>query len=261
MMVCAVHNLPPSQVQHPILGWLTYAPASHDASPMPERARCPQGCEWEPGKPPATTTTPTPATATDEREQAVRELAEILRAGTYPQDDNGNMQVQERRPYQGTQETVTRQKIAFLAALADKPNVYRACTAAGMSRNLPYRWRDEDKEFAQAWDDILDGAADNLGASLYERGTVERGMAGYMAAVTWLRHHETGTWIPITQVNRSNEDNELAALVRDTKAMIQEAVQAQQARQLTISSAQNTADVVVEGQVEEVGNGEVPRPL
>lgn len=43
-------------------------------------------------------------------------------------------------------------KIAFLAALAETGNVSRAATAAGVERMTVYRWRDEDEEFAAAWE-------------------------------------------------------------------------------------------------------------
>lgn len=42
--------------------------------------------------------------------------------------------------------------IAFCAALAETANIGRACTAIGMGRSTAYDWRDDDPEFASAWD-------------------------------------------------------------------------------------------------------------
>ena len=45
-------------------------------------------------------------------------------------------------------------KAAFCAALvASGGNVARACEAVDVTRMTAYRWRQDDKEFAQAWDE------------------------------------------------------------------------------------------------------------
>jgi hypothetical protein len=36
------------------------------------------------------------------------------------------------------------------------------CKAAGISRQIDYRWRDEDLEFALEWDQALENAVDVL---------------------------------------------------------------------------------------------------
>lgn len=43
----------------------------------------------------------------------------------------------------------------FLECLAAKPNVLRACAAAGISREAAYRLRRRDPAFALAWADAL----------------------------------------------------------------------------------------------------------
>ncbi len=41
---------------------------------------------------------------------------------------------------------------AFCAALAETGFVGKACHAVGVSRSLAYRWREENSDFAAAWD-------------------------------------------------------------------------------------------------------------
>lgn len=42
--------------------------------------------------------------------------------------------------------------IAFCAALAETCNVGKACAAVGISRQTAYNWRENDPEFAAAWE-------------------------------------------------------------------------------------------------------------
>jgi hypothetical protein len=51
---------------------------------------------------------------------------------------------------------------AFLAALRDGGNVYRACVCAGVARGAMYRLREADPVFASAWQEALEEAADRL---------------------------------------------------------------------------------------------------
>lgn len=41
---------------------------------------------------------------------------------------------------------------AFCAALAETCNVGKACVAVGISRQTAYNWREDDPEFAAAWE-------------------------------------------------------------------------------------------------------------
>ncbi len=41
---------------------------------------------------------------------------------------------------------------AFCAALAETCNVGKACAAVGISRQTAYNWREDDPEFAAAWE-------------------------------------------------------------------------------------------------------------
>jgi hypothetical protein len=63
----------------------------------------------------------------------------------------------------------TVKKRAFLAELRQRYSVYHACLAAGIGRTTVYAWRQEDEEFAMAWDAALEDAADVLEASAYQR--------------------------------------------------------------------------------------------
>ena len=60
-------------------------------------------------------------------------------------------------------------KKAFLEELRQKYSVYHACKAAGIGRTTVYAWRQDDAEFAKAWDAALADAADVLEASAYQR--------------------------------------------------------------------------------------------
>jgi hypothetical protein len=50
----------------------------------------------------------------------------------------------------------------FLTALCTCPNVSAACATAGVSRNYAYEQRKIDATFAEAWEDALTAAVDNL---------------------------------------------------------------------------------------------------
>lgn len=51
----------------------------------------------------------------------------------------------------------------FLSALADNAgHVANACKAVKIGRTTAYEWRDEDPEFADRWDNIVEAALDDL---------------------------------------------------------------------------------------------------
>lgn len=63
---------------------------------------------------------------------------------------------------------------AFLAALASSGgNVTRACEAVDISRLCAYKWRDNDPEFAEAWDH-----AKQVGADVLEDEAIRRAHEG-----------------------------------------------------------------------------------
>lgn len=63
----------------------------------------------------------------------------------------------------------TARKKAFLEELRQRYSVYHACKEAGIGRTTVYAWRQDDDEFAKAWDAALADAVDVLEASAYQR--------------------------------------------------------------------------------------------
>jgi transposase-like protein len=60
-------------------------------------------------------------------------------------------------------------KKRFIETLAAQGTVSHAAQAAGVSRNTAYRWRQDDLEFAEAWDEAHEKAVDVVESSLYEK--------------------------------------------------------------------------------------------
>jgi hypothetical protein len=60
-------------------------------------------------------------------------------------------------------------KATFLAALATSGVVLTACKKARIGRTTAYKIRDEDEEFAAAWDAALDDAADEMEEEAHRR--------------------------------------------------------------------------------------------
>jgi hypothetical protein len=59
----------------------------------------------------------------------------------------------------------------FLKTLAATCNVTRSARRAGMGRSAAYDWRSDDAEFAKAWDEAIESAADRLEEVAFRRGT------------------------------------------------------------------------------------------
>lgn len=62
-----------------------------------------------------------------------------------------------------------RAREAFLATLAQSCNVSQSCRAAGIGRTLAYQWRKDDPDFAAAWDEAEEEAADRLEQEAWRR--------------------------------------------------------------------------------------------
>ena len=62
----------------------------------------------------------------------------------------------------------TRKK-RFIDALTTQGTVYHAAEAAGVSRWTAYRWRQEDLEFADQWDEAIENAVDAVENVIYQR--------------------------------------------------------------------------------------------
>lgn len=211
-LTCPSHGLSPLEVQHPILGWIRYAPSPNDRSPLPQLCRCPQGCEWQPGRAQASSTVPAAPQAQPQsaptREQQVREYVE--RAHPHI-----------RSP----------QKFEFLVGLRLRGSVVHACEFANVGRRTSYDWRVADPGFAAAWNDCLEDAADALEASMYERGLSGDGMPNVVAGLAWLKTRRP-EWNDKVQAARAlaeaqannpalREAAEWAGLVREQRLLIQ----------------------------------------
>ena len=55
-----------------------------------------------------------------------------------------------------------RQKKRCIEALILQGTVYHAAKAAGVSRQTVYRWREEDPEFAQLWEEAIENDVDEV---------------------------------------------------------------------------------------------------
>jgi hypothetical protein len=62
----------------------------------------------------------------------------------------------------------------FLAALAETPNVSRACLAACISKTAAFTWRKVDPDFAAAWEEAL-----KVGVTALEEEVHRRAFEGY----------------------------------------------------------------------------------
>lgn len=60
-------------------------------------------------------------------------------------------------------------KTAFLAELGERGSVYHAAKAAGVGRRTVYNWREDDGDFAKAWDDAIEDCVDMVEESLFQR--------------------------------------------------------------------------------------------
>ena len=60
-------------------------------------------------------------------------------------------------------------KKRFIETLAAQGTVSHAAQAAGVSRNTVYRWRDEDREFAEAWYEAHENAVEAVESVLYQK--------------------------------------------------------------------------------------------
>src|SRR5688572_8272935 len=60
-------------------------------------------------------------------------------------------------------------KKRFIETLAAQGTVSHAAQAAGVSRNTAYRWRHEDLEFADAWDEAHENAVVAVESVLYQK--------------------------------------------------------------------------------------------
>lgn len=76
-------------------------------------------------------------------------------------------------------------KKRFIDALTEKGTVYHAAQAAEISRWTTYRWRQEDLEFADLWDEAIDNAVDAVESVIYQQAVG----GNTLAAIFYLKAH------------------------------------------------------------------------
>jgi hypothetical protein len=62
-----------------------------------------------------------------------------------------------------------RKREVFLATLTQAGNVSQACRTAGIGYTTVYKWREEDSDFAAAWEVALKQAVDRLEGEAWRR--------------------------------------------------------------------------------------------
>ena len=78
----------------------------------------------------------------------------------------------------------TRKK-RFIDALTAHGTVFHAAQAAGVSRQTAYRWRQEDTEFADLWDEAIENAVDAVECTIYQQAVG----GNTLAAIFYLKAH------------------------------------------------------------------------
>ena len=76
-------------------------------------------------------------------------------------------------------------KKRFIEALTVHGTVYHAAKAAGVSRQTVYRWREEDPEFADRWDEAIENAVDEVESTIYQQAVG----GNTLAAIFYLKAH------------------------------------------------------------------------
>jgi hypothetical protein len=71
----------------------------------------------------------------------------------------------------GAADAPDRARATFLRILEATCNVSEGARAAGVDRRTVYRWREADEDFAAAWQEAEDAAADKLEQIAFERAT------------------------------------------------------------------------------------------
>lgn len=91
--------------------------------------------------------------------------------------------------FSGNDVTV-RNKRTFIEQLRLRAAIYVAAKRTGINKLTAYRWRDSDPEFAAAWEEALDDAADIMETSTYEDalGTEDK-PGNALLKMFWLKAH------------------------------------------------------------------------
>lgn len=81
-------------------------------------------------------------------------------------------------------------KRTFIEQLRLRAAIYVAAKHTGIAKLTAYRWRESDPQFAEAWDEALEDAADVMETSTYEEalGTEEK-PGNPLLKMFWLKAH------------------------------------------------------------------------
>jgi hypothetical protein len=86
-------------------------------------------------------------------------------------------------------DVTVRNKRTFIENLRLKAAVYVAANVTGIAKLTAYRWRESDSEFAEAWEEALQDAADVMETSTYERALGRNGKPDTLLTMFWLKAH------------------------------------------------------------------------
>lgn len=79
--------------------------------------------------------------------------------------------------FTGNDYTVER-KCKFIEGLTQTHTVYRAAQIAGISKKTAYNWYVDDAQFAEAWEEALGSATEDLETCMFERAKAKDTLAG-----------------------------------------------------------------------------------
>lgn len=86
--------------------------------------------------------------------------------------------------FTGNDVTVSNKR-TFIEQLRQRAAVYVAAKHTGINKLTAYRWRDADSQFAEAWEEALQDAADVMESSVYERAL----NGDNLLSMFWLKAH------------------------------------------------------------------------
>ena len=79
----------------------------------------------------------------------------------------------------GTKGTIKKDiRKKFIDAIREHRSITKACEAVGKGRTTVYRWRNDDSEFQEEWDEAVETNVDDL-----EAGAMKRAIEGWLEPV------------------------------------------------------------------------------
>ena len=92
----------------------------------------------------------------------------------------------------------TDKKKRFIEALTAQGTVYHAALAAGVSRQTAYRWRHEDSDFADRWDEAHENSIDAVENTIFQQAVG----GNTLAAIFYLKAHDLLPQSPPSDLSR-----------------------------------------------------------